>query len=181
MEMHCLDKPSFQFGNVNQKHPDTWWIVKDTPMSQISPIFKDVDSLLEAIKTCKIKSNANKKALKRLETGRYGKMDGRATERAAEIISKIEGKFKFCWPRARHDYDQITAVKSGESILWPNVCGICENTFFVVQMAWLKKMAAIIKLTEQQKFNMGVHNSFCPHCSAKFFRPDMTQDIDAVR
>jgi hypothetical protein len=177
MEMHFLDKPAFQFGNVNQKHPKNWWLVKDTPMSQISPIFKTDDELIEAIKTCKIKSNASKAALKRLETGRYGKMDGKATKRAADIIAKVPGKFKMRWPRARHDYDQVTVFKSPDSVLLKATCGICGNSFVAIQMPAIKRLAATIKLTEEQKFAVQAHNSFCPHCSAKFFRPDMTKDI----
>lgn len=175
MEMHCLNKPSFQFGNVNQKHPKNWWLVKDTPMSQISPIFKDAESLLAAIKICKIKSNASKAALKRLETGRYGKMDGKATKRAADIIAKIPGKFNMRWPRARHDYDQITIFKNPDSVLLKATCGICENQFVAITMSAIKNIAKQLAFTEEQKFRMQCHNSFCPNCSAKFFRPDMTQ------
>ncbi len=177
MEMHCLDKPAFQFGNVNQKHPKNWWLVEDTPMSQISPIFKDADSLISAVKTCKIKSNANKKILKRLEEGRYGKMDGKATKRAADIISKIKGKYEVKWPRSRYDYDQLTAVKEIESVIAPVQCGICGQQFSIIKIDWLKKMAQMTGLNEQQKFAMQLHNSSCPHCSAKFFRPDMTINV----
>jgi hypothetical protein len=160
--------------------PKNWWLVEDTPMSQISPIFKEVDSLLEAVKTCKKKSNANKKALRRLETGRYGIMDGKATKRSADIISKIEGKFKFAWPKATVDYDQLSVFKNPDTVLLQANCGICGNSFVALQMVWLKKMAAFVKLSDKQKFAIQAHNSFCPWCSAKFFRPDMTQGIDAV-
>jgi len=175
MEMHCLDRPAFQFGNINQKHPKNWWLVEDTPMSQISPIFKDVDSLLSTIKNCRIKSNADKKILERLEQGRYGRMDGKATSRAADIISKIKGKFKVAWPRACQDYDQISVFKDPRSVILTANCGICGFPFSSLKMDWLTKLATSIKLTDEQKVKIGAHNSFCPHCSAKYFRPDMPQ------
>ena len=172
MEMHCLNKPAFQYGDVNQKHPKNWWLLPDSPMSQISPIYQDVDKLLADIKKCKPKSNANKKALKRLETGRYGKMDGKATKRAAEIIAKVKGEFKMRWPKAQRVYDQPTVKQKLESIIMPANCGICKREFSVVNMSWLSELAQKTKLTDQQKQAMQVHNSLCPHCGARFFRPD---------
>lgn len=172
MEMHCLNKPAFQFGDVNQKHPKNWWLLPDSPMSQISPIYQDVDKLLADIKKCKPKSNASKKALKRLETGRYGKMDGKATKRAADVISKVTGKFKMKWPKATRCYDQPTVKQRLETIIIPADCGICGRSFSVVSMAYLQNFASITKLTDQQKSSLGIHNSICPHCGARFFRPD---------
>jgi surface carbohydrate biosynthesis protein len=174
MEMHVLNKPAFQFGNVNQKHPKNWWLVEDTPMSQISPIFKDVDKLLGAVKNCKPKSNADKGALEKLETGRYGKMDGKATKRTAEIIAKVKGNFKIAWPRSIHNYDQPTVVKDPASVFMQTVCGICGHPFVCAQLEWLKILADRMNLTDKQKFSLQVHNSFCPHCGSKFFRPDAT-------
>jgi len=172
MEMHCLNKPSFQFGDVNQKHPKNWWLLPDSPMSQISPIYQDVDKLLADIKKCKPKTNANKKALKRLELGRYGKMDGKATKRAADIIEKVKGEFKMRWPKAIRCYDQPTVRQKLESIIMPANCGICGREFSVVTMTWLTQLAQKVTLTEEQKRKMQVQNSLCPHCGARFFRPD---------
>lgn len=175
MEMHCLNKPAFQFGDVNRKHPKNWWLLPDSPMSQISPIYQDVDKLLNDIGNCKAKSNANKTALKRLETGRYGKMDGKATKRTAEIISKVGGKFEFAWPRSTHDYDQPTVMKDAQSILGGATCGICGHNFVSIKMEWLTKMAKITNLTNQQKFALQAHNSYCPQCGARYFRKDMPE------
>jgi surface carbohydrate biosynthesis protein len=180
MEMHCLNKPAFQFGDVNQKHPKNWWLLPDSPMSQISPIYQDVDKLINDIKNCKPKSNANKKALKRLETGRYGKMDGKATKRAADIIAKIDGKFKMRWPRATRDYSSPTVLKSEDIILMPATCGICGRSFKVIKMEWLKRLAQITQLTEQQKASLQVFNSLCPHCAARFFRPDAPMTKETI-
>lgn len=179
MEMHCLNKPAFQFGDVNQKHPKNWWLLPDSPMSQISPIYQDVDKLLADIKKCMPKSNANKKALKRLETGRYGKMDGKATKRAADIIAKTKGKFKMRWPRATRCYDQPTVKQSPETIVASGQCGICGRMFSMVKMEYLSSLAQRAKFTEKQKEAFQVHNSICPHCGARFFRPDiqMTKEV----
>ena len=181
MEMHCLDKPAFQFGDVNQKHPKNWWLLPDSPMSQISPIYQDVDKLLADIKKCKPKSNASKKALKRLEAGRYGKMDGKATKRAADIIEKVKGEFKMRWPKAQRCYDQPTVRQVLGSLIMPANCGICNREFSVITMSWLTELAKATKMTEQQKAGLQVQSSLCPHCGARFFRPDMQltqQDIN---
>lgn len=179
MEMHCLNKPAFQFGDVNQKHPKNWWLLPDSPMSQISPIYQDVDKLLADIKKCKPKSNANKRALKRLETGRYGKMDGKATKRAADIIAKTTGKFKMRWPRSTRCYDQPTVKQRPESLIIPASCGICGRGFTVLAMKWLTGLDQAIKLTPQQKTAFHLETSICPHCGARFFRPDTPPDTGA--
>lgn len=178
MEMHCLNRPAFQFGDVNQKHPKNWWLLPDSPMSQISPIYQNVDKLLNDIKNCKPKSNANKDALKKLETGRYGKMDGKATKRAAEIIAKINGKFKMCWPRATKDYDQPTIMKNADSILGGANCGICGHSFVTIKMDWLMKTGKMVGLTDKQKFAFQAHNAYCPQCGARFFRKDMPEKVE---
>ncbi len=78
IEMHWLNKPAFQFGDVNSiEMPDkNWWHQKDSPISKVSPFFITGKEIAEAIKKSSHTSNANAEAIKKLEEGRYGSMDG---------------------------------------------------------------------------------------------------------
>jgi hypothetical protein len=103
---HHLDIPAFQYGDINAKSSNSWWGMPECAISRVSPHFKTPDKLIAAVKRSRRKSNANRDTLKELETGRYGLMDGMATKRVAEVITKIRGKFKMCWPEATEDYTQ---------------------------------------------------------------------------
>lgn len=169
MGAHFLKKPAFQYGDQNQSK--SWFDRSESPLSHISPYAKNISQLIDYIKKCEFdKSNANTDSIKALRNGRYGKMDGKAYRRAAELINKIGGKFKMCWPKAHRDYDQILTVKDVSRILKQDYCGICKNTFFTVQSEWLGKIQAGLKLApEQAKILPNMKHNACPHCAAKYY------------
>jgi len=168
MEMHCMDKPAFQFGDVNEKYSCGWWIKSGSALSRVSPMFEDLNELAVAVTKAE-KSNANKDAIKELETGRYGKMDGKAFKRAAKEINEVTGKFKYCWPRAHVDYDTLDACKEPEKILQKAFCGICKRTFSVVSPVYLQNVCKTIGGNPQILGTLANH-SFCPHCAARYYR-----------
>ncbi len=163
IEMHWLDRPSLQFGDVNMiELPDgNWWQGADLPISKVSQIFKDGGKLVKAITKCDSKSNANINAIKDLEKGRYGSMDGQATKRAAKLIDKIKGKFKFAWPPSPMNYNSVWAVREPEYILQPVICLVCDNKFYGIKQDWLVQLSKASK-TEPLRMPDTVH---CPYCS----------------
>lgn len=169
IEAHLLNIPAFQFGDVNRKHPKNWWLIPETAMSRISKIYGEPQPLIEAIKEAKPQTNANKNALKELEKGRYGKMDGKATARAAKIINEVGGKFKLSWPLSPHDYNQPAAVKTLEDVAQPVKCGVCGESFFKINPEWVEKWHKLNKFPLDAVKHFGDAN--CPHCCARFFAP----------
>ena len=166
IEAHFVGIPAFQYGDATRPYSKNWWHEKGSVVSRVSPNFKSVPKLAEAIKKAK-GSNADPKVITELEKGRYGLMDGKATVRAAEAICKIGGKFKLAWPKATRDYDSIKMRKSHLSIVAPAFCGICKNPFVVLRDEYLQQIAA----------NAGVELKLskiyeaCPHCAAKLVMP----------
>jgi len=167
MEMHCMNKPAFQYCDVNEKYSCGWWIKSGSALSRVSPMFEDLNELATAI-TKADKSNADKKAIKELETGRYGKMDGNAFKRAAKEINGVKGKFKYCWPRAHLDYDTLNVVKDQTKILTEGFCGICKRKFSMVNQEYLKNICIAAKGNVQILEAMS-KQTYCPHCAARFF------------
>jgi len=136
-------------------------------------------------------------AIEALQKGRYGLMDGRATARAAGIISKIKGKFVFQWPKSTRDYSQLRIRQNEAAILTRMNCGICKEPFVIMNESYLRQFAnrfggtlasninelkvqgktaeeilaelegILIKTTEQAM--TFEHSTACPHCSARFF------------
>ena len=168
MEMHCMNKPAFQYQDVNEKYTCGWWIKSGSALSRVSPRFEDLNELAKAI-VASDKSNADKDAIKELETGRYGKMDGEAFRRAAKEINEVEGKFEYCWPRAHNDYDQLAACKEPEKVLKKGYCGICKKAFSIVDRAFLDNFCQAVGGDKERLVNI-TKQSFCPHCSARFFQ-----------
>jgi hypothetical protein len=170
---HLLHIPAFQYGDVNIKGSDSWWGGKSA-MSQVSKVFKTQTSLSAKIQLSARKSNANLDALKALEKGRFGVMDGKATDRAAEIINKVKGQFKMCWPDNTQDYSQLTIVKSPVAVCVPTNCSICKNVFGQVDPQWLEKVkASIMEQNEGKELSLDLsprNDLHCPHCGARFFR-----------
>ena len=161
MEAHFLNIPAYQFGDVNMETPN-WFANPDSPLSKISPYFKTQEDLLNVFKKYRRRSNANKETLKVLENGRYGKMDGQATKRAAQIINKVKGNFKHCWPESTSDYSiQAPANRLGENVI-PIVtrnlgdmcrqvpCGVCGKLLFIL--------------------NTSVEELCCPHCGVRTYK-----------
>jgi len=161
---HCLNIPAYQYGDVNAKDEDSWWGMPESTISQVSPYFKTTDDLIAAIKKSRRVSNADKKTLKALETGRYGSMDGKAYIRAANIIEKYEGKFKLVWPESTTDYSQLGIVKKPEQVLLRAFCGICKHNFYYIHQDWQRKLNDRYK-TEYNLFE----NVLCPWCGSKLY------------
>jgi len=163
VEMHWLNKPSFQYGDVNSLElPDgNWWQRRDCPISQISPYFTDIGEMIKAVQNTE-KSNANVEAIKLLEEGRYGKMDGKATERAANLINEIDGEFKYYWPESTIDYDQLFVFKKPGKAINKILCNVCEKDFYVVSKEWLEQLNKMRKITPPIEFPT---DNACPHCA----------------
>jgi len=163
---HLLGMPAFQFGDANVKESKNWWSDHNKIMSEISPIL-EVNYLIENIRKAYSLSNANLKTIEALEKGRYGKMDGKAYERAAVLINKVQGHFKMCWPKTHRDYNQLTIVKYPHQILNSVVCGICKEQFQAVSKDWIDKLLVNIgkEHTNDLKPKFG---TCCPHCGSKF-------------
>ncbi len=161
--MHILNKPAYQYGDQNVKEGG-WWLTSDVALSKVSPKAGSVSELIEMIMVWEDKSNANPDAIKELEEegrGRYGLMDGKAIERAAELINKIEGKFKLEWPKPWRDYSQITLLKDVNEIITGLTCGICGFPFVRVNDSWLEKLQNFLGLTKPIKPSF---DESCPIC-----------------
>jgi len=164
---HFLKMPAFQFGDVNLKDSNNWWHQSGKVMAELSPNFKGWDVLVRAIKKTTFKSNANLKTLEKLEQGRYGKMDGKATERAAALINKVQGKFKLAWPRSTRDYTQLTIQKHPSKVMNKVLCGICKEDFYIFNKGWLGMLEVNIgkKAMANVRPKLG---TCCPNCGSKF-------------
>lgn len=167
IEMHWLNKPSYQFGDVNSLDlPDgNWWQRRGCAISKVSPYCLDVDTLANAIENTTEGSNANPEAVKVLEQGRYGLMDGRATERAAKLINRIDGEFKLYWPEPLLNYDQLFIFKNASRMLVQVKCMICDGIFCVVDKKWLDEI--------NKAYNTNIafpKDNACPHCASVISR-----------
>lgn len=170
VEMYLLNKPAFQFGDVNNLVGANWWQRSDAAISRVSPHCDSAEKLVESLDNFPAESNANLDTIKELEEGRYGNMDGKATKRTAEIINKFTGKFEYCWPCSPYDYTQLTVRKSLDGVANSTNCGICKKSFVVISSQWLKELLDTLPLTEEQaKVNL---DTLCPHCGARFFRKE---------
>lgn len=167
VEMHLLNKPTFQFGDVNNLVGANWWQRSDAAISRVAPHCKSVEKLIESLADFPVESNANPDTIKELEAGRYGKLDGKATERAAEIINKLTGSFKYCWSHSPFDYTQLTLRKSPNEVVSMSTCGICGKNFAIVSQRWLREVFG--KLGEEELGKKLVQDCLCPHCGARFF------------
>lgn len=166
VEMHLLNKPAFQFGDVNNLTGANWWQKPSSVISKVSPHYTDPQKLINAIRRSSDKSNANPKTIKTLEEGRYGRMDGKASERAAQVINKIDGQFKMVWPDNTRNYDQPTVVADTATIVRPMFCGICKMPFGRVEKEWLDKLIKFLGVKEP--IEMG-RNKLCPNCGSRYF------------
>lgn len=169
IEMHFLNKPAFQFGDVNNLVGANWWQRSDAAISRLSPHCDSVEKLIEELDKGLDVSNANPETVKELEAGRYGNMDGKASERAAEIINKLEGSFKYCWPHSPHDYTQPLIKKDSRSLVTPVTCGICKKSFVALSPDAINdiigKFGIEGKIPQKQ-------DTLCAHCGARFFRQE---------
>ena len=166
MEAHCLNIPSFQFGNVNTEL--SWWVNPRSLMSEVSPSFNSPFDLANAVDEAKKKTNINKGILKTLEEGRYGKIDGLATKRAAKIIGDLNGELKMSWPPSANDYSQLTILKDVDAILEPRYCTVCNSNFVEIKKEWIENFR---KYSGSDKLVVRIFPC-CPYCGARYFKPE---------
>lgn len=168
VEMHAMNKPAFQFGDVNTEL--SWWVKPKSLMSRVSPRCESACDLVSAINCVELNvSNADPAILKELEEGRYGQMDGKATERAAEIIAKFDGEFKLCWPESTNNYSQPTILRDPGAIIMVQQCGICKHQFVVITNEWLTKLQTHLKLDKPIRES---GSELCPWCGCRYFRKE---------
>ena len=137
-------------------------LVEGNPLQKLKAV-TETDKLIAGIKKYKPGSNANIEAIKNLEAGRYGPMDGKATDRAVELINNVKGEFCYRWPRPVRNYDQMHTVKETDSILVRRFCTCCRNEFYSLQPNWLDSFLKVCKA--QEKLRMPVEFQ-CPHCAS---------------
>lgn len=165
IEAHFLGKPALQYGDQNAF--GNWWAKSDSPISKVSPSADSPEKLAEMIKGCDVGTNASPDAIHDLECGRYGLMDGKATERAAELINNLEGKFKITWPISYKDYSQITILRDNDRIVTPLKCSVCDETFYIVNDSWLTQLGHFMGLPKPV---IPKYDTCCPWCGARWFR-----------
>jgi len=161
---HILGKPCFQYLDTNRVE-NNWWSSPESVMSKISPYSKTVSELIENIEKCELgKSNANLEAIKDLETGRCGLMDGHAIDRAVGYINQVDGSYRPLWPRAKRDYDHPLMMKDIDKAFIKSYCGTCKKFSYVANPQWLAQLSMYtgkqITLPEAM---------FCPNCAAQFY------------
>lgn len=166
IQAHLLNIPAFQYGDVNSKVMN-WFAQPESPLSQVSPKANSITDLMNWILNSEINSNANLETLKTLENGRYGLMDGKASERAAEIINGIAGQFKMCWPKAHRDYDQLTIMKEASRAIHYGFCNICGNSFAIIKQEWLNQLSNALKLPRPIPEVIMPFGQACPHCGTR--------------
>lgn len=148
IEAHLLDIPSFNFCNVNP----------DLLLSQVSPMldtYKELEwNLARAVLG---QSNINEGVYNELQEHLYGKIDGKACERAAGFIhehikdKRIKTDIPNTWPKTtdyHEDKENIHLEKQEGDVLW--LCLGCRNSYF----------SKICKLTR------------CPYCGLQIERKD---------
>lgn len=164
IEAHFLGIPAYQFGDVNRKFTNNWFQKPGSPLSRVSPLIKSGDDMMSG--DFKRQSNANVDVLRELEEGRYGAMDGKAVARTCDVIEKVEGKFKTCWPVAHRDYDLPHVFKNLDGVTTRSFCNICENPFQVLNQSWYDKLCKMLGLPLKE---LPEHLQ-CPNCGSRIFR-----------
>jgi len=118
-EAHLMKKPTLNFRNTNL----------DAVVGKIAPTFQDIDKLLDAVdKVTLNKSNADLKIIKQLNKY-YGKVDGKAYQRAAEIILNLpttKTNIPNSWPKDEPKYKTMGVYVNLQ--YWQ--CNSCANTFW---------------------------------------------------
>ena len=165
IEMHLLDKPAFQFGDINTNLDGGKCI---STISEVSPGCKDAAAVVKHLKNMPSKSNANKDKIKDLELGRYGSFDGLAIDRAVEEIVKVEGSFTYFWPDVTFkDYSQVSVKKTADEISHRGHCGICGKDFWLADEKFMNDLCDRAE-GDKEKLSLK-HGLACPHCSSRFF------------
>jgi len=169
---HFLNMPAFQFGDVNLKDAKSWWSRSGEWLSKVSPRYEKMDNLMEAMEeynqvSVPLKSNANKEAIEYLEKGRFGRMDGKATVRTAQIIAGVNGKFGLFWPESGRDYSQLTILKDLSTLVNQALCPICKKKFYIIKDEWVSMLAK--RIDAKAKMLTLKHGRCCPNCGTRYF------------
>lgn len=165
IEMHWLNKPAFQFGDVNSLDmPDAnWWQRAGAPISQVSPFFTENLALIKAIATSSLASNADTEVITQLEKGRYGKMDGKATKRAASLINKLTGKCEIKWPLSLNTKDTAFGFRDTSKHFTMVRCLACEEAFFCPNDSYIELLKWSFGIEQELKMPLKFE---CPWCGS---------------
>jgi surface carbohydrate biosynthesis protein len=161
IEAHYLGIPAYQYGDVNRKFTTNWFQRPDSPLSRVSPYLNKTEEIVVGIG-----SNADESILTELQEGRYGAMDGKATQRASDEIEKITGEFKMCWPKSHRDYTLPYIVKELANLFTPTLCGVCNDKFFILNQSYFDKIKGMFT---DKPVELPEH-LHCPHCGSRIFR-----------
>jgi len=126
IEAHLMNIPSFDFCNVNP----------DPLLSSVSPRLETYEELEWNLARANIQqSNINEDVLEKLEEHLYGKIDGKACERAAKYIhehikdKEIETDIPNTWPKTTKYLEEgIHLEKQDGDARW--LCPCCRNYYF---------------------------------------------------
>lgn len=162
IEAHLCGIPAFSYcGAINQ--------VKDYEFPQVSPEIDSIDELINVIKNATFnKSNADMKAVRKLEKDFYGVIDGHACKRAAKEIAKIPlgtPRVPFAWPPPQKEY--FTPGVWRFIMQWQ--CECCKNTSFSPPDGFsefvLKDFSkGVIPVLSEATFGSGAEMIKCPWC-----------------
>lgn len=127
VEAHLLNIPSFNFCNVNP----------DSLLASVSPRLETYKELEWSLARANIyQSNINEAVYDELQKHLYGKIDGKACERAVGFIhehikdKKIETNIPDEWPKeAKFLCDGVCIERRKGHIRW--VCPVCKNSYYV--------------------------------------------------
>ena len=166
---HLLGIPAFQYGDVNAEGSTNWWGVGESAISRVSPRFDNVEALVEALIGQAGGSNANAETIKELQEGRYGVMDGKATDRAVDYIEQLPpGWFGYSWPRSPNDYRQLTIQRKQSEFFRALQCNVCGETFYVLTDDYVKQLATAAGCdVEKLRPKFGL---CCPVCAARMVK-----------
>ena len=155
IEAHLLNIPSFNFCNVNP----------DPLLSKVSPGLETYNELEWELARANIQqSNINEGVLSELEEHLYGKIDGKACERAAKFIhehissKEIRTNIPNTWPKTT-DYleEGIHLEKQEGDVMF--LCPCCRNQYYA------KKELSIAR---------------CPFCSMNIERTEIPRKTECV-
>ena len=126
IEAHLLGIPSFNFCNVNP----------DPLLAEVSPMVDSYEQLEWYLAQTNIRhSNINENVFLKLQEHLYGKIDGRACERAAGFIhehiknKKIKTAIPDVWPKTiKYLEKDIHTVKQDGDISF--LCPCCRNLYY---------------------------------------------------
>ena len=152
IEAHLLNIPSFNFCNINP----------DPLLSMVSPILESYNELEWNLARANVlQSNINEAVYANLQEHLYGKIDGKACERAAGFIHKhiedkeIKTKIPNAWPKEpKYLVEGVHLTKQEGDTRW--TCPCCRNVYWGPVT--------------------GILN--CPYCSMKIERTEIKPDTE---